>query len=173
MLAAFGDPGHAFPAIALGRAFVGRGHEVLLETWSRWREHAERAGMRFAGAPQYLVFPDGRTRLKPYQAAVRASEPTRAVIDEFDPDVVIVDILTSAASLAAQLAGRPWVTLIPHVLPFGEPGFPPYSIGARLPRTPAGRRLWRSLDPVMRAGVERGREELNGARVRVGLPPLD
>ena len=37
LLAAFGDPGHAFPAIALGAELARRGHEVTLETWSRWR----------------------------------------------------------------------------------------------------------------------------------------
>ena len=41
-LGAFGDPGHAFPAIALGRALAARGHDVTLETWTRWREHVER-----------------------------------------------------------------------------------------------------------------------------------
>ena len=30
LLGAFGDPGHAFPAIALGRGLVARGHEVTL-----------------------------------------------------------------------------------------------------------------------------------------------
>jgi MGT family glycosyltransferase len=173
MLAAFGDPGHAFPAIALGRALAARGHEVLLETWSRWREHVEREGMRFAAAPEYLVFPTEKRKLKPYQAAVRASKETAATIEDFDPDVVVADILTSAASLAAQACGRRWVTLVPHVMPVSEPGFPPYSIGARLPRTPLGRTLWRALEPVTRGGLERGRDQLNGARTRVGLPPLD
>ena len=173
MLAAFGDPGHAFPAIALGRALAARGHDVMLETWSRWRDHIEREGMRFGGAPEYLVFPTEKRKLKPYQAAVRASRKTAALIEEFDPDVVVVDILTSAASLAAQACGRPWVTLVPHVMPVSEPGFPPYSIGARLPRTPAGRALWRALEPITRDGLERGREQLNGARTRVGLAPLE
>ena len=36
MVAAFGDAGHAFPAIGLARALAGRGHEVLVETWERW-----------------------------------------------------------------------------------------------------------------------------------------
>ena len=129
--------------------------------------------MRFAPAPEYLVFPNGRTHVKPYQAAVWASEQTRELIEELDPDAAVVDILTSAASLAAQAAGRPWATLVPHVLPIGAPGFPPYSIGARLPQTALGRAMWRAFDPVLRAGVERGREELNGARTRVGLKPLD
>ena len=173
MLAAFGDPGHAFPAIALGRTLAARGHDVMLETWTKWRDHVEREGMRFAAAPQYLVFPTEKRTLKPYQAAVRASKQTAAAIEAFDPDVVVADILTSAASLAAQSCGRRWVTLVPHVMPVSEPGFPPYSVGARLPRTVVGRALWRAMEPVMRGGLERGREELNGARTRVGLPPLE
>src|SRR6185369_2616825 len=55
MLAAFGDPGHAFPAIALGRELVRRGHTVAIETWQRWREDCEREGMEFAAAPEYEV----------------------------------------------------------------------------------------------------------------------
>jgi MGT family glycosyltransferase len=174
LIAAFGDPGHAFPAIALGRALVQRGHEVCLETWSRWREHVEREGMRFAAAPEYVVFPSGDTKgLKPYQAAVRASGETHALIEDFDPEVVVADILTVAAALAAQMAERPWVTLVPHVLPVFEPGWPPYSAGAQLPRTPVGRAIWRGLEPMLRGGLEQGRVDLNGARARVGLPPLD
>src|SRR5205085_11361947 len=74
LLAAFGDPGHAFPAIALGRELAARGHDGLLQTWVRWREGAEAEGMAFAYAPEYNVFPTPETRgLKPYQAAVRAA----------------------------------------------------------------------------------------------------
>ncbi|MGH2822337.1 MAG: glycosyltransferase, partial [Thermoleophilaceae bacterium] len=133
MLAAFGDPGHAFPAIALGRELAARGHDVTLETWSRWREHVEREGMRFAAAPEYQVFPTRERPLKPYAAAVRASAETAAVIREVDPELVVADILTVAAALAAELEGRPWVTLVPHVLPMGEPGFPVYALGAVQP----------------------------------------
>jgi MGT family glycosyltransferase len=174
LIAAFGDPGHAFPAIALGRALVQRGHDVCLETWSKWREHVEREGIRFAPAPEYNVFPSGDSKvLKPYQAAVRASPVTRELIEEVQPDAVVADILTVAAALAADLSGRPWATLVPHVLPVFEPGWPPYSAGARLPRTPLGRGMWRGLEPLLRGGLEQGRTDLNGARERVGLPPLD
>jgi MGT family glycosyltransferase len=174
LLAAFGDPGHAFPAIALGKALVARGHDVCLETWSRWREHVEREGMRFAAAPEYTVFPGGETPgLKPYQAAVRASAVTHELIEEFAPEAVVADILTVAAALAAEKSERPWATLVPHVLPVFEPGWPPYSAGARLPRTPIGRAMWRGLEPALRGGLEHGRKDLNGARARVGLPPLE
>ena len=158
--------------MALGAELARRGHEVTLETWSRWQEHVEREGMRFAAAPEYEVFPTRDKPLKPYVAAVRASDSTREVIREYDPEVVVADIVTSAASLAAQAEGRRWATLVPHVLPTGEPGFPVYSIGAVYPRTGLGRRFWAFVRPVVMTGEEKGRVELNGARERVGLPPL-
>jgi UDP:flavonoid glycosyltransferase YjiC (YdhE family) len=145
---------------------------VTLETWRKWRPPVEREGMRFAAAPEYQVFPTRERPLKPYAAAVRASAETRAVIRDADPEVVVADILTVAAALAAELEERPWATLVPHVLPAGEPGFPVYALGAVYPRTRVGERLWRLARPVLMRGEELGREELNGARARVGLPPL-
>jgi UDP:flavonoid glycosyltransferase YjiC (YdhE family) len=85
---------------------------------------------------------------------------------------VVADIITSAASLAAQAEGRAWATLIPHVMPAGEPSFPIYSIGAVHPRTALGRRMWARLRPIVMTGEEKGRVELNDARERLGLPPL-
>jgi UDP:flavonoid glycosyltransferase YjiC (YdhE family) len=144
-----------------------------VETWSRWSEDVEREGMRFAAAPEYEVFPTRGRPLQPYQAAVRAAGETRQLVREFRPDAVVVDILTVAATLAAELEERPWATLIPHPLPTRERGAPPFSVGARLPRTSVGRGLWSALDPLVRRGEQRGRDELNGARERVGLPPVE
>ena len=145
---------------------------MTLETWDRWREDAEREGMGFAAAPEYDVFPTREKPLKPYVAAVRASETTRELIRACDPEVVVADIITSAASLAAQAEGRRWATLVPHVMPTAAPGFPIYSIGAAYPRTALGRRFWDAVRPVVMTGEEKGRVELNGARERVGLRPL-
>jgi UDP:flavonoid glycosyltransferase YjiC (YdhE family) len=58
--------------IALGRELASRGHEVVLQTWEKWRPHVEAEGMRFDRAPEYAVFPTSPA-LKPYQAAVRAA----------------------------------------------------------------------------------------------------
>jgi UDP:flavonoid glycosyltransferase YjiC (YdhE family) len=151
---------------------VAHGHEVCLETAEAWREHVEREGMAFAPAPEYEVWPSGA--LTPYQAAVRAAtETTAPLVRAFDPDVVVADILTVAAGFAAQMEGRRWATLIPHVLPTGEPGLPPYSVGARLPRTRVGSAMWGLWRPLLGRGEERGRRELNEARRRVGLAPLE
>jgi UDP:flavonoid glycosyltransferase YjiC (YdhE family) len=173
LLGAFGDPGHAFPVIALGRALRERGHEVVLQTWQRWRRDVEALGMRFEAAPEYHVFPTREKPLKPYQAVVRAAETTGPLIDEVEPDAVVADIITLAPALAAEVRGVPVATLVPHVFPVFEPGWPPFSIGARLPRTALGRAFWGQVDRVTRSGLEQGREELNETRRRLGLAPLD
>ena len=134
--------------IALGSRLAERGHEVTLETWKRWREHVAAAGMRFVAAPEYPVFPTQERPLKPYQAVVRAAAVTRGYLAEARPDVVVHDILTLAPALAGELEGVAVATLIPHVYPVGDRGFPPYAFGARLPRTTLGRRLWAVFDPA-------------------------
>jgi UDP:flavonoid glycosyltransferase YjiC (YdhE family) len=176
LLGAFGDPGHAFPTIALGRALHERGHEVTLQTWRRWQADVEREGLRFAPAPEYNVFPTGGPDGEPldfYEAVVHATEDTLPLVRDLKPDVVVADILTLAPALAAELSDIPHATLIPHVYPENEPHFPIYSLGARLPRTAVGRAFWRRAQRPVRHGVERGRVELNDARARLGLPPLD
>jgi MGT family glycosyltransferase len=172
-LGAFGEPGHAFPMLALGKQLVARGHAVTFETWSRWREHVEQAGMQFAPAPEYPVFPTRERPLKPYEAVVRAAAETRRSVAQAAPEVVVHDILTLAPALAAELEGVPVATLIPHIHPSGAPGFPPYAFGARLPRTAPGRALWRAFDRPLEAGLRRGRAELNEARARLGLAPTE
>jgi UDP:flavonoid glycosyltransferase YjiC (YdhE family) len=49
-LGAFGDPGHAFPMLALGSRLVARGHTVTFETWARWRAPVEAAVQRASAA---------------------------------------------------------------------------------------------------------------------------
>jgi UDP:flavonoid glycosyltransferase YjiC (YdhE family) len=176
LLGAFGDPGHAFPMIALGRALAARGHHVTVQTWRRWQQHIEAEGLDFAPAPEYHVFPSGgpgSPDLDFYEAVVHATRDTLPLVRQLQPDVVVADILTLAPALAAELDQRPRATLIPHVHPHGAPDFPIYSLGARLPRTAVGRAFWRQAQRAVDRGLERGRLELNHTRARLGLPALD
>lgn len=172
LVGAFGDPGHAFPAIALGRALRARGHEVALQTWRKWQPHVEREDMRFHAAPEYQVFPTRERPLKPYAAVVRAAGETRPLVQQLRPDAVVSDILTLAPALAAELEGCPWATLVPHVYPPPAVGVPPYGLGALPPRQSVGRTGWRLLSRLMGIALEQGRIELNETRNRVGLPKL-
>ena len=159
--------------IALGRELSRRGHAVTLQTWRRWQADVEREGMTFAAAPEYHVFPTRERPLTPYQAVERATRETIALVREAAPAVVIADILTLAPALAGELEGVPVGTLIPHLDPRMPPGSAPYSCGARLPRTRAGRALWRGADPLLRHGLALGRAQLNETRRRLGLPALE
>ena len=89
-----------------------------------------------------------------------AARVTRGFVRDFEPDVAVSDILTPAPALAAELEGVPVATLVPHVHPDLPPGFPPFSIGARLPRTRVGARLWRHADRAVQVGLEQGRQRV-------------
>ena len=96
------------------------------------------------------------------------------LLEEMRPDVVVNDILTLAPALAAEKAGVPWATLIPHVYPEHEAGLPFFAFGgARLPRTLLGRWLWSAPVPMLEAGLRQGRDELNGEREKAGLAPTE
>ena len=108
--------------------------------------------MRFARAPEYAVFPTREPALKPYQAAVRAAAETAPLIREARPARRGGGHPhASRRRWPPRCEGRPWATLVPHVLPVGEPGFPPYS--SRGPAAAhAGRgALWRPLRPLLPA----------------------
>jgi UDP:flavonoid glycosyltransferase YjiC (YdhE family) len=172
LLGAFGDPGHAFPMIALGRALAARGHDVTLQTWRRWEEHVLAEGMAFAAAPEDPVFPTPGTPLNPYDAALPLTRRTLPLVERLAPDAVVADVLTLAPALAGELCDVPVATLIPHVHPALPPGCPPYSIGARRPRTALGRALWRAPGGVMERGLRTGRDDLNRLRRALGLAPV-
>ena len=172
LLGAFGDPGHAFPMLALGSALVDAGHQVGIQTWRKWADAAADAGMTFSAAPEYQVFPTRERPLKPYEAAVRAAAETVPFVRSFAPDVAVSDVLTVAPALAAELCDVPVATFVPHLFPMLPPGFPPFSIGARLPRTRLGSSLWRSTDRLVARGLRQGRDEYNESRARLGLGPL-
>src|SRR4051795_6751191 len=172
LVAAFGDPGHAFPAIALARELGRRGHEVLVETWERWREPVEAEGLGFTAAQEYTVFPPPGPDTPDGQTAAAAARALARLMDGFRPDLVVSDILTLAPTLAAEVAGVAHATLIPHVYPVQQPGMPMYSLGLRPPRTFVGRLGWRATGPLLAMGLRRGRDELNETRGRVGLGPV-
>ncbi len=130
--------------------------------------------MRFAAAPEYEVFPGAATRnVQPYKAAVWAADLTRATVEEFDAEVVIADILTIAAALAAERAGRPVGDARP-----ARPAHP-RARGCRPSRSvPACRARGRDGSSGARstrscaAGSSRDASSSTSARRRVGLPPL-
>ncbi len=173
LVAAFGDPGHVFPAISLGRALRGRGHEVTIETWEERREAVEGAGLGFAAAEEYRMFPPPDPDSPEGAHAAEAAKALLPLLEETRPHAVVSDILTLAPTLAAEKAGVPLATLIPHIYPVVEPGLPFFAVGLQPPRTPVGRAVWRAGQRALNIGLEQGRNDLNRQRARLDLPPVD
>jgi MGT family glycosyltransferase len=174
LVAAFGDAGHVFPAIALGKASARRGHEVVIETWEERRAAVEGERLGFAAAEEYRMFPPPDPDSEDGQHAAEAAKALLPLLEDFKPHVVVSDILTLAPTLAAERAGIPLATLIPHIYPVVEPGYPFFAIGLRAPRTGIGRRVWRyGHERALRLGLEQGRRDLNIQRRRLDLPPID
>jgi MGT family glycosyltransferase len=174
LVAAFGDAGHVFPAIALGKALAARGHEVVIETWEERRGAVEGEGLGFAAAEEYRMFPPPDPDSEEGQHAAEAARALLPLLEDFRPHVVVSDILTLAPTLAAERAGIPLATLVPHIYPVVEPGYPFFAIGLRPPRTRLGRSIWRKgHDRALTIGLEQGRRDLNIQRERLDLPPID
>ncbi len=173
LVAAFGDPGHVFPAIALGRALRERGHEVTVETWEERRAAVEGAGLGFAAAEEYRMFPPPDPDSAEGAHAAEAARALLPLLEEMRPHAVVSDILTLAPGLAAERAGIPLATLIPHIYPVVEPGRPFFAIGLRPARTPLGRAVWRAGQRALDIGLEQGRRDLNRQRARLELAPLE
>jgi MGT family glycosyltransferase len=173
LVAAFGDPGHVFPAIALGRALADRGHEVTIETWEERRAAVEGAGLGFAAAEEYRMFPPPDPDSAEGAHAAEAARALLPLLEKMRPDVVVSDILTLAPALAAEVAGVPRATLIPHIYPVVGPGLPFFAVGLQPPRTPLGRTVWRAGQRALNIGLEQGRDDLNRQRARLDLPPTE
>jgi len=173
LIAAFGDAGHAFPAISLGLAMAGCGHEVVIESWEERRKAVEGAGLGFTAAEEYRMFPPPAPDSTDGNHAAEAALALLPLLKEMRPHVAVCDILTLAPSLAAEKAGVPLATLIPHIYPVLEPGMPFFAVGLRRPRTAVGRGIWRAGTRALNVGLENGRRDLNAQRAKLGLPPID
>jgi UDP:flavonoid glycosyltransferase YjiC (YdhE family) len=145
----------------------------VVETWEERRGAVEGAGLGFAAAEEYRMFPPPEPDSLDGQHAAEAARALLPLLEEMRPHVVVSDILTLAPALAAERAGIPLATLIPHIYPIVEPGQPFFAIGMKPPRTPLGRAIWRTGQRAIDVGLEHGRRDLNLQRQRLGLPALD
>ncbi len=173
LVAAFGDPGHVFPAISLGRALRGRGHEVTIETWEERRGAVEGAGLGFAAAEEYRMFPPPDPDSAEGEHAAEAARALLPLLEEMRPHVVVSDILTLAPSLAAEKAGVPLATLIPHIYPWSSRACPSSRSACSRRGRRSGGRSGAPASARSNIGLEHGRRDLNRQRERLDLPPVE
>lgn len=185
-MAPVGSAGDVHPFIGIGRALVGRGHDVVLITSGVFRDTAERAGLRFVETltpeeyDQMSAHPDlwdrrrglryvlhevGRFLPRAYQLIAGEYEPGRTMI--------VGHTLGFAARTFEDLHRAPAVTiqLAPAAIRtvYATAAYHPGYDLARLP-VPLKRAMWWMLDralidPNIAPALNRWRREL-------GLPPV-
>lgn len=175
-VATIGWTGHAFPAFALARELSARGHEVVVDTFERWRDVVEGFGAGFRAAEEMISLEGVDTE--------HGGPPMATVVRELgdllaadDTDVVVSDLFTIAPAFAAELAGLRRATLIPHPYPVHAPGLPFYPLGLAPPRTPLGSGIWNGLWPAVgtrlpNTRLRAVRAALDRVRAELGLGPL-
>jgi MGT family glycosyltransferase len=146
---------------------------VTVETWEERRGAVEGAGLGFTAAEEYRMFPPPDPDSEDGAHAAEAARALLPLLEEMRPHVVVSDILTLAPALAAEKAGVPLATLIPHIYPVVESGLPFFAIGLQPPRTPIGRGIWKAGTRALNVGLEHGRRDLNTQRERLGLAPIE
>ncbi len=176
MLASVGWTGHVFPLFALARELRVRGHDVLIETFERWRDVADEMGASFAAAREQLSVP-GEMPNPERPSLADAARELAPLLGDWRPHVVVHDMWSLAPALAAEVAAVPRGTLIPHPYPVHEPGLPFYPLGVLPPRTPLGRAAWRAMWPAVgtrlpNTQLRRRRAEIDVTRGELGLAPL-
>ncbi len=172
LLVTIGEPGHAFPAIGIAARLARAECDVAVHTWFRWEDHIVGVGAEFFRAPKFEVAA-GQEIPDIHEAAALATEQLREVLREWQPDVIVGDVLTLASALTAELCDLPFVTFVPHFWHATGDDAVPFGSGWAPAESRLAKRIFKRMHRFERAGLEYGRDELNETRRAVGLPTVD
>ena len=164
------DPGHLFPLLAISEQLVAAGHDVVVVTGEDRRGDVEGGGFAYRRLP--LEWPDDRHAdlgFRLWELGGRLAPATASVLDDVDPDVVVVDTLTQSGAMAAELAGRPWIEVVPHHLPDLDPAIPPVGLGRRPGGGPLRRFDDQRLRSLMALSIAGGASHRDRVRRQLGL----
>lgn len=163
--------GHAHPMLAVARALTRRGHEVVFTSSPEHDSDAARAG----ATPVALPLTEGSPlhALRPYQDSENLAAATAPLVAEIAPDVVVADLLTLGAGLAAEMNGVPWASLVIHGLHTPSRDLLPFGWGARPARWGPAKLRDRWMQRAHLRDLARAREHLNRARTNLRLPPTE
>jgi UDP:flavonoid glycosyltransferase YjiC (YdhE family) len=114
--------GNVPPALHLGARLIRLGHRVRVLGWESMKSRAGLAGLEFTTYPSVPPWPAGVTlqqawkeRVIPALLGPGTRDDIRAEIEDFAPDVVVVDCMIGAGLEVAATLDRPWAVLM-HVL---------------------------------------------------------
>jgi MGT family glycosyltransferase len=187
---AFSTPaaGHTFPMVPGLLELQSRGHDVHLRTAPALVQGVRASGLRNVEAvdPRILEF-----EAKDYEANNPKERLTRGLeslmlrgplemqqfhadVAEIRPDVVLTDMNSYGAVVAAEASGLPWASIQPTLLAFPDEDTPPFGLGLKPLGGPVGRLRNRVLNRmIIRMYSKAMMPGINGLRADAGLPALD
>lgn len=182
--------GHLFPMVPLLLELQARGHQVHVRTLPHQVPALQRAGLHAEAVDGRLLGIEsldyGRKSTKAalassveaFMARARYDAPDlRGAITDVSPDVLLVDINSWGARIAAEDSGLPWATFSPYTPPLRSRGTPPFGPGMAPMAGPLGRArdavarrlVIGAVEKLMLPGMNRLRADLTaGALPAVG-----
>lgn len=179
--------GHLYPVVDTLVELQERGHEIFLRTLPNEVERMRALG--FNATPHEdrednkelhdWDAPSGFAALQ--MAFSQLADRIPYDFDEFDffiaetkPDVLLCDISSFGAQLAAERSGLPWAVWSPTFLPYPSKVAPPYGVGMGIPTTAAEKAkaavLRRAIPQVWDMQLKK---RVNGHRVARGAEPVN
>jgi UDP:flavonoid glycosyltransferase YjiC (YdhE family) len=189
VLATFGSPGDLHPFLAIGVELRARGHEIIVATSALYHGHVSAAGLGFAPVrpdrspnQQDPDFLDRVIRERATPAAVFRSmflpslrESVEDLLGAMEgADLVVAHTLASAARLAAEVRGQPWVSAVMQPMGYFSAYEPPL-IGPRAISRVLHRLGPSATRPVLRLSrrlTDAWAKEWHALRAELGLVPL-
>jgi rhamnosyltransferase subunit B len=189
VLSTFGSPGDLHPFLAIGAELRARGHQTIVATSARYRDQVDAANLEFAPVrpdrlpnqqdPDFLdrVIRDRASPAAVFRAMFLPSlrESLEDLLDAVEgADVVVVHTLASAARLAAEARGLPWISAVMQPMGYLSAYEPPL-IGP-----PTISRVLRILGPgptrpllkLARRLTDSWAREWHDLRAELGLAPV-
>jgi MGT family glycosyltransferase len=104
--------------------------------------------------------------------AASASQDVLDAVSAFQPDVLVFDSFTHAASIVAEISALPWATtsVVPGLLDTKRAA--PYGVGFTYPPRPLVRLGAPLLRWLLRAAARKHDRQFNAIRAGFGLPPI-
>jgi rhamnosyltransferase subunit B len=190
VLATFGSPGDLHPFLAIGAELRARGHQPIVATSALYRDQVAAAGLGFASVrpdrssgqqdPDFLdrVIRDRVTPAAVFRAMFLPSlrDSLEDLLDAMvGADAAVTHTLASAARLAAESRGLPWVSAVMQPMGYLSAHEPPL-IGP-----PAISWVLRSLGPAATRPVlnlarwltDSWATEWHNLRAELGLTPVN
>lgn len=178
--------GHLYPLVPILDELARRGHRIAIRTLAS--EVALMNDRGFEAAPidsgiESLEHEDYLARTPPAKLkrgmatfGARSGHEVadlRNVIDEHNPDALLIDCMAWGASAEAERGALPWAQWFPYPLPLASRDVPPFGPGLPPAHGPLGHIRDALLRPLLSGALDRAAlPALNVTRASVGVPPF-